>query len=259
MGAGTWESHHAITTLMFRYAEYIDAADFDAIADLFADAVITNEGVDGRDRRRRRDQAALRAARTVCTTTARCAPATSPRTCIVDIDEAAGTATARSSFVVFQQTPTLPLQPIVTRPLPRPVRRGDRGWHFAHRHIVVDHVGDVREHLAFDLAAFHEEHRAVVPRPTVICSSSSTRGRAARRRWPTRSIAGATSDDIDDVEVRVQRAFDATADDVRWCDGIMLGTPENFGYMSGRVEGLLRAHLLRRCSTRRPGSRTRCS
>ena len=47
MGAGTWESHHAITTLMFRYAEYVDAADFDAIADLFADAVITNEGVDG--------------------------------------------------------------------------------------------------------------------------------------------------------------------------------------------------------------------
>ena len=29
MGAGTWESHHAITTLMFRYAECVDAADFD--------------------------------------------------------------------------------------------------------------------------------------------------------------------------------------------------------------------------------------
>ena len=33
MAAGTWESHHAITTLMYRYAECIDAADFDAIAD----------------------------------------------------------------------------------------------------------------------------------------------------------------------------------------------------------------------------------
>jgi len=50
------------------------------------------------------------------------------------------------------------------------------------------------------------------------------------------AIAGATSDDIDDVEVRVRSAFDATADDVRWCNGILLGTPENFGYMSGALK-----------------------
>jgi NAD(P)H-dependent FMN reductase len=50
------------------------------------------------------------------------------------------------------------------------------------------------------------------------------------------AIAGATSDDIDDVEVRVRRAFDAGADDVRWADGLLLGTPENFGYMSGAVK-----------------------
>jgi len=49
------------------------------------------------------------------------------------------------------------------------------------------------------------------------------------------AIAGATSDDVD-VEVRVARAFDAKVDDVRWCDGILLGTPENFGYMSGALK-----------------------
>jgi multimeric flavodoxin WrbA len=49
-------------------------------------------------------------------------------------------------------------------------------------------------------------------------------------------IAGATSEEIDDVEVRVRRAFDAVVDDVRWCDGILLGTPENFGYMSGALK-----------------------
>ncbi len=49
-------------------------------------------------------------------------------------------------------------------------------------------------------------------------------------------ISGARSDDIDEVEVRVVGAFDATADDLRWCDGVLLGTPENFGYMSGALK-----------------------
>jgi len=50
------------------------------------------------------------------------------------------------------------------------------------------------------------------------------------------AIAGARSEEIDDVDVRVKLAFDATIDDVRWCDGILLGTPENFGYMSGALK-----------------------
>jgi multimeric flavodoxin WrbA len=52
-------------------------------------------------------------------------------------------------------------------------------------------------------------------------------------------IGGATSDEIDAVEVRVRRAAEADADDVRWSDGIILGTPENFGYMSGLLKDFL--------------------
>ncbi len=156
MGAGTWESHHAITTLMFRYAEYIDAADFDGIAGLFADAVITNEGVEG-------EIAGGEAIKQLYLSTNRVHDDGTLRTrhltanVSVDIDESAGTATARSSFVVFQQTPTLPLQPIVTGRYRDEFARANRGWRFARRHIVVDHVGDVREHLAFDLAAFRDK------------------------------------------------------------------------------------------------------
>jgi multimeric flavodoxin WrbA len=49
-------------------------------------------------------------------------------------------------------------------------------------------------------------------------------------------VAGATSGDVEGVEVRVRGAFDADADDLRWADAVILGTPENFGYMSGAMK-----------------------
>ena len=52
-------------------------------------------------------------------------------------------------------------------------------------------------------------------------------------------IAGARSTDVDGVEVRVKSALEAKADDLLWCDGFLLGTPENFGYMSGAMKYFL--------------------
>ncbi len=64
--------------------------------------------------------------------------------------------------------------------------------------------------------------------------------------------SGATNEELE-TEVRVRTARDATVDDVLWCSALLIGTPENFGYMSsgmkdffdrtyyplqGRVEGL---------------------
>lgn len=46
---------------------------------------------------------------------------------------------------------------------------------------------------------------------------------------------GATHPDVD-VEVRFLTAFEAGPDDLLWADGIILGTPENFGYMSGAMK-----------------------
>ena len=48
-------------------------------------------------------------------------------------------------------------------------------------------------------------------------------------------VRGAGNPDID-VELRVCDALEAGADDLLWCDGFILGTPENFGYMSGGLK-----------------------
>ena len=48
-------------------------------------------------------------------------------------------------------------------------------------------------------------------------------------------LLGAQHPDID-VEVRFKRAYDAASDDLLWADGIVFGTPENFGYMSGALK-----------------------
>lgn len=49
-------------------------------------------------------------------------------------------------------------------------------------------------------------------------------------------VAGAHDDAIEGVDVVVRWALDATADDVLAADGIVLGTPANFGYMSGALK-----------------------
>ena len=43
----------------------------------------------------------------------------------------------------------------------------------------------------------------------------------------------------DTVELRVRRAGEAGPADLLWADGLLLGTPENFGYMSGAVKDFL--------------------
>jgi multimeric flavodoxin WrbA len=49
-------------------------------------------------------------------------------------------------------------------------------------------------------------------------------------------VAGAHDDAIEGVEVVVRPALEASADDVLAADGYLLGTPANFGYMSGALK-----------------------
>ena len=47
---------------------------------------------------------------------------------------------------------------------------------------------------------------------------------------------GASTDELDDVEVVVRPALSATASDVLAADGYVLGTPANLGYLSGALK-----------------------
>ena len=49
-------------------------------------------------------------------------------------------------------------------------------------------------------------------------------------------LAGCRAPEAGDVEVRDVHALEATADDVLWADGVVLGTPAHFGYMSGALK-----------------------
>lgn len=49
-------------------------------------------------------------------------------------------------------------------------------------------------------------------------------------------IRGASHQDITEIKLRVMPALEAGPEDVLWANGIILGTTENFGYMSGGMK-----------------------
>jgi 3-phenylpropionate/cinnamic acid dioxygenase small subunit len=145
----------AVTNLLYRYAELMDLGDFEAVADLLADCVITVEGVPGEQRGRatilamyvdwtRRYEDGTPRSRHLLSNP------------IVEVDGEAGTATVRSSYTVFQQTDLLPLQPIIIgryhdRFGRDPAAGVDGGWRFTHRHLFTDLTGDLSQHLRHGL------------------------------------------------------------------------------------------------------------
>ncbi len=68
----------------------------------------------------------------------------------------------------------------------------------------------------------------------VIWSSQTGRTEALMRA----ACAGA-AEFADEVELRVLRALDAGIDDLLWADGLIVASPENFGYLSGAVKDFL--------------------
>lgn len=140
--------HVAIANLVYRYAELIDAGDFEGIGELFADAVITAVGSDVSWR-------GGQAITEMYVDGTRRYPDGTPRTkhvttnLVIEIDDARELATCRSYFTVLQQTADVPLQPIIAGRYHDEFRRAVQ-WHFTRRHMIVDLVGDLSQHLLFE-------------------------------------------------------------------------------------------------------------
>lgn len=143
------DSAREIENLVYAYAERIDAGDLAGVADLFAHGRIQAAPgvvIEGSD-----------AVRRLYEDTTRLHGDGTPRTrhattnVAVEIGEDDATATARSSFTVFQQTEELPLQPIIIGRYRDTFHRVDGSWCFETREMLVDLTGDLAHHLLFEL------------------------------------------------------------------------------------------------------------
>jgi 3-phenylpropionate/cinnamic acid dioxygenase small subunit len=141
-----------VTNLLYRYAELMDAGDLEAVAALFTHARIKT-GSDGTIEGAEPMLALWRAHVKIYTDD-------TPRTKhvitnpIVEVDDAAGTATCRSYFTVIQAAPGLPLQAICAGRYHDSFERVDGTWRFATRdYSMLDLVGDLSQHLLIPVAA----------------------------------------------------------------------------------------------------------
>lgn len=141
MGSAT-----AITNLLYRYAELMDAGKLEEVAAMFEHARVTLGGgkvVEGAAPMLEQWRAFVRIH-----------PCGTPRTRhvitnpIVEIDEAVGRASCRSVYTVFQQTPELPLQAIASGRYHDTFERVEGIWRFATRdYSMLDYIGDLSQHL----------------------------------------------------------------------------------------------------------------
>jgi 3-phenylpropionate/cinnamic acid dioxygenase small subunit len=153
------EDKLAITELLYRYAELIDAGDFDGVGQLLARATFGGTGPQG-------VSGAGAIAKLFAKTTRRYPEhGNTPRTRhlvlnpIVELSPDR-TATSRSTFCVVQNTETVPLQPIVVGryfdTFSCDPEDGPAGWYFTERQVEVQMVGDVSAHLMVDPRGFGE-------------------------------------------------------------------------------------------------------
>jgi len=145
------EDRLTITDLIYRYAELIDAGDFEGLGELLGRAAFggpKTPTVSG----------AKNIAGLFGMTTKRFGDTGTPKTrhlvlnLIVEV--AGDAATTRSTFCVVQATDAVAFQPIVAGRYYDKFARDAGGWFFTERIADVEMVGDVSDHLLIDPRQF---------------------------------------------------------------------------------------------------------
>ncbi len=137
----------AISNLILRYAELMDLGDFAGVGALFEHAGITTDLSD-----EVRFGSALMQEQ-METWTRRYPDNGTPHTkhvttnLIIEIGDDATTAKARSYYTVMQQTPDLPLQPIIAGRYHDEFAIIDGAWTFTKRHYINELFGNLSQHL----------------------------------------------------------------------------------------------------------------
>ena len=135
---------------MYGYAERVDLGDFAGVAELFAHAKYKGGGPDdpGVDGAGPVQQILESMVRRYDDGTPRTKHVTT--NLVIDADEDAGTATARSYYTVLQQLDGFPLQPIIAGRYHDAFERVDGEWRLTERVIFCDLIGDLSRHLTVD-------------------------------------------------------------------------------------------------------------
>jgi hypothetical protein len=133
-----------IRNLLHRYCELQDTGDMEATTELFryssyiVPGVASHYGYDevlkAKSGNKKYDDGTLKTKHVTTNS-------------IIEVDVAAGTATARSYFTVFQATPDLPLQPIIAGRYHDRFERVDGKWRYCERVIYGDLRGNMSSHI----------------------------------------------------------------------------------------------------------------
>jgi hypothetical protein len=136
------DATNEISNLIFRYAELFDTGRFDEFAGLFAHGQWHRAGPGSAAARQWIDDYVRLydgQTRTKHVTT----------NLVVDVDEAAGTATASAYVTVFQALPDFPLQPIFSGRYQDRLTRSEGTWWFTERRVLGDLYGDITRHVRY--------------------------------------------------------------------------------------------------------------
>ena len=142
-----------IENLLYTYAERIDAGDLPGVAELFRHGRI----LPSPDAPREATFVGVEQVLSMYQASTRIYEDGTPRTrhlttnAIIEVGADQEEAKARSYYTVLQKTEGLPLQPIISGHYHDTFRRVEGVWCFETRTMFIDLVGDLSQHLLYDL------------------------------------------------------------------------------------------------------------